>query len=368
MRLGLFTDDFYPFIGGMGRYVYEITQRLPDSDLVIFSPCHNEVPNHIQVNPPLHHQFKNLSYSFWLHRNIEQLIRQHRLSRINIQCGPGGLFLLRKTNIPVIATCYHTWWQQSHYIGAQVWKKIFLPFERRTYRLADKIICISEDSHKILIDKYGITSDKLDVVHPGVDIHRFYPISKTKKLPNSVLFVGRVDKRKGADFLIRSLPYVVERIPEVQLYIGGKGKDLSKLKQYASAQGLSKNVEFLGFIPDDQLNLWYNRVQCVVVPSVFEGFGLTAVESMAAGTSVICTRVDSLRHIVQNSDCGYLVDYGDTTALSQKLITLLKDTNKQKEFCQKGREAVECHYNWDSQIKKLALILLNTGNSISMQR
>ena len=96
MTLGLFTDDFYPFIGGMGRYVYEVTQRIPDSDLIIFSPCSNEMPNHIQVYSPLHRQFRNLSYSFWLHRNIEKIIGQYSLSRINIQCGPGGLFLLKK--------------------------------------------------------------------------------------------------------------------------------------------------------------------------------------------------------------------------------------------------------------------------------
>ena len=175
-----------------------------------------------------------------------------------------------------------------------------------------------------------------------------------------MLFVGRVDKRKGADFLIRSLPYVVEHLPEVQLYIGGKGKDLAKLKQFADAHGLSENVKFLGFIPDDDLNMWYNKARCVVVPSVFEGFGLTAVEAMASGTSVICTRVDSLKDIVQNSNCGYLVDYGDTTALSQKIISLLKDTNKQNEFSQKGREAVERLYNWDTQIKKLSKVLFGS--------
>ena len=357
MTLGLFTDDFYPYIGGMGRFVYELTWRIPESRLIIFSPCSNEMPNHIQVSPSLHQQLRNLSYSYWLHRNLEKLIGQYSLTRINIQCGPGGIFLLKRAGIPVIATCYHTWWQQSHYIGSQFWKKCFVPFERYTYRLANTIICISEDSRKVLIEKYGIAPDKLAVVHPGADIQCFFPIAEVDRLPNSVLFVGRVDKRKGADFLIRSLPYVVEHLPEVQLYIGGKGKDLAKLKQFADAHGLFENVKFLGFIPDDDLNMWYNKVRCVVVPSVFEGFGLTAVEAMASGTSVICTRVDSLRDIVQNSNCGYLVDYGDTTALSQKIISLLKDTNKQNEFSQKGREAVERLYNWDTQIKKLSKVL-----------
>lgn len=361
MTLGMFTDDFYPHIGGIGRYVYEVTQRLPEAELLIFSPCVNEVPNHIQVNPPLHRRFRNLSFSFWLHRNVKGIVKKYRLSRINIQCGPGGLFLLRKTGVPVIATCYHTWWQQAHHIRSQFWKKIFLPFERHTYRLADRIVCISKDSRNMLVEKYGIQPDKLAVVHPGVDIHRFFPIAEPQKIPNSVLFIGRVDKRKGADFLIRSLPHVVQRIPEVKLYVGGRGKDLSKLKQFVHTHHLTRNVRFLGFIPDDALNLWYNKVQCVVVPSVFEGFGLTAVESMAAGTSVICTRVDSLQHIVENGVCGYHVDYNDTTALGEKIVSVLKDKKVQNEFSKKGRQTVELHYNWDTLIEKLSKELLSAN-------
>jgi len=361
MTLGLFTDDFYPHIGGIGRYVYEVTQRLPEAELLIFSPCANEVPNHIQVNPPLHRRFRNLSFSFWLHRNLKGIVKKYRLSRINIQCGPGGLFLLRKAGVPVIATCYHTWWQQAHHIRSQFWKKIFLPFERQTYGLADKIICISKDSRNMLVEKYGIQPDKMTVVHPGVDIQRFFPVGGTEKIPNSVLFIGRVDKRKGVDFLIRSLPHVVERIPEVKLYIGGRGKDLSKLKKFVHTHHLAKNVRFLGFIPDDALNMWYNKVQCVVVPSVFEGFGLTAVESMAAGTSVICTRVDSLQHIVENGVCGYHVDYNDTTALGEKIVSVLKDKKVQDKFSKKGRETVELHYNWDTLIEKLSKELLSAN-------
>ena len=81
---------------------------------------------------------------------------------------------------------------------------------------------------------------------------------------------------------------------------------------------------------------------------------------MAAGTSVICTRVDSLRNIIRDGHCGYLVDYGDTTALGQKMVSLLRDERKQKEFRQKGRAAVERHYNWDIQIKKLSKELFGT--------
>lgn len=353
MALGIFTDDFYPYIGGMGRYVYEVTRRLPINKFVVFSPCQNKLPYHIPIAPPLHAKLRNISFSIWLDRNIQQLITHNNLDRINIQCGPGGLFLLKKPPVPVIATCYHTWWQQSHYIHKQFWKKIFIPLERRTYRIADKIICISEDSRDILLKTYGIQRKKMVVVSPGIDTQQFFPIEASEKIPDSILYVGRVDKRKGVDFLISAMPDVVRHLPAIKLYIGGIGKDLPALKAYVQTRGLAENIDFLGFIPDVSLNLWYNKVQCVVIPSVFEGFGLTAVEAMAAGTSVICTDVDSLRHIVDDGVCGYLVKYNDCEALSAKILNLLTAPDMRRQFSEKGRARVLDYYDWQVIIGKL---------------
>jgi glycosyltransferase involved in cell wall biosynthesis len=354
MTLGIFTDDFYPYIGGMGRYVYEVTRRLPANKFVVFSPCQNKLPYHRTIAPPfLHAKLRNISFSLWLGRNVRQLITRNDLGRINLQCGPGGLFLLKKPPVPVIATCYHTWWQQSHYVHKQFWKKIFIPFERRTYRIADKIICISEDSRDILLKKYGIQPRKAVVVSPGIDTQQFFPIEAPEKIPDSILYVGRVDKRKGVDFLISAMPGVVNYLPTAKLYIGGIGKDLPALKAYVQTRGLAKNIDFLGFIPDASLNLWYNKVQCAVIPSVFEGFGLTAVEAMAAGTSVICTDVDSLRHIVDDGRCGYVVKYNDRKALSAKILNLLTDPDMRRQFSKKGRARVLASYDWQVIIGKL---------------
>ena len=353
MTLGIFTDDFFPYIGGMGRYVYEVTRRLPVDKFAVFSPCQNELPYHIQIAPPLHAKLRNISFSLWLGRNIHQLIKRNDLKRLNLQCGPGGLFLLKKPQVPLVATCYHTWWQQSHYIHKQFWKRIFIPLERRTYRIADKIVCISEDSRGILLEKYGIQPKKTIVISPGIDTRQFFPIESLEKIPNSILYVGRVDKRKGVDFLIKAMPEVVRKLPAVKLYIGGIGKDLPALKAYVQTRELAKNIDFLGFIPDESLNLWYNKVQCVVIPSVFEGFGLTAVEAMAAGTSVICTDVDSLRCIVDDGVCGYLAKYNDCKTLSAKILNLLTNPDTRRQFSKKGRARVLSSYDWQVIIGKL---------------
>jgi glycosyltransferase involved in cell wall biosynthesis len=358
MRIGIFSDDFLPFIGGMGRYVSEVTRRLPKDSHIIFSPCASNMPHHIRVRPALHRHLHNISYSLWLHRAMDQLIERYALERINIQCGPGGLFLLKTIRVPVVATCYHTWWQQSNYIPAQFWKRMFIPFERRTYRLADRVICISEDSQDILVRRYRIPEVKTRVIPPGVDTEQFFPMPGVNKLPDSLFYVGRIDRRKGVDFLIRAMPEVVRCIPGVVLYVGGKGKDLPFLKDYVRDQGLQENVAFLDFIPEGSLNTWYNQVQCVVIPSVFEGFGLTVIEAMAAGTCVISTRVDSIRRIVQDGTCGYLVDYGNTAALARRIVQLLRDGETRSKFAKEGLARVRSLFSWQAVMRRLAPELL----------
>lgn len=351
MTLGIFTDDFYPFIGGMGRYVHELTRQLPRDQVIIFSPSENEIPNHVRVIPVLHRKLRNLSYSFWLHRNVSRIISEYDLARINIQCGPGGLFLLRLLDVPVVATVHHTWWQQSHYIPSQFWKRLFVPFERWTYRRADKIICDAADSRNVLIERYGIAPEKIVVIPIGIDPQLFHPMEEIRVIPNSLLFVGRPDKRKGIDFLLQAMPRVVEKVPDVHLHIGGTGKGLEIRKRYVKDRHIERNVTFLGFIPEDRLNHWYNRVQCVIVPSVFEGFGLTVLEAMAAGTPVIATDVDSLRDLVEDGEDGYLVTYGDVPMLADRIISLLKDRNKRNSFAEKGKEKVKRVYHWDCIIE-----------------
>lgn len=347
MKLGVFTDDFYPFIGGMGRYVFEITRRMPKENLLIFSPCQNSIANHIRITTPFHVKLRNLSLSLWLHRNIEQIVKTYGLTRINLQCGPGGLFLFKKPPVPVIATCHHTYWQQSHYIPSQFWKRLFAPLERRTYQKADRIVCDSEDSGRILVNKYDISRKNIVVIPIGVDTTKFHPIDNVTRIPKSLLFVGRVDKRKGVDFLIRTMTLLRKKIPNVKLFVVGTGKDAPKLKRYVRRHNLEMNVVFLGHIIDEELNRLYNRVQCLIVPSVFEGFGLTVVEAMAAGTSVIATKVDGLRDLVDDGVNGLLIEYNDPKGLCDRITYLLKNPRAQAQYVREAKRKVKDAFNWD---------------------
>ena len=188
-------------------------------------------------------------------------------------------------------------------------------------------MCVSEATKRILLEHYGISEEKITVIYNAVDTGKFYPMNVPKHR-NTLLYIGRVDKRKGIEFLIRSMTFVREQIPDAILLVGGKGSHLGKMKALVSRLKLEQNVTFLDFVPDEQLNLLYNQAQCVVVPSIFEGFGITVIEALAAGTRVVGTDVDGIREILKNQDYGVLVNYGDFSALANAIVAELKDQKK----------------------------------------
>ena len=314
-------------IGGIGRHTYQMFSSLKGEDFLFFSPSINSLDRHILINFLPVRLLKQAGVSLWLHFNARRIISRHHLDRVNIHSGPGGILCVRRLPVPVIVTCHHTYRQQVSHIRTQFWKNIFLPFEKRTYQLAHRIVAVSEATKNALVEYYAIPEQKITVIHNAVDTSRFQHLEIPKN-PHSLLYVGRIAKRKGIDFLIRSMPFVVRTIPDAQLLVGGKGSCLEKMKALVRQLGLERNVTFLGFAADDQLNTLYNQAGCVVVPSVFEGFGITVIEALAAGTRVVGTDVDGIREILQSGEYGRLVPYGNQRALANAIIAELTEPKR----------------------------------------
>ena len=331
IKIGVFTYDFFPLIGGIGRHTFQMFSSMKDQDLLFFSPAINSLPRHIRIDYLPVRFLKQAGVSLWLHFNARRIVETHRLDRVNIHAGPGGVLCVRRLPVPVIVTCHHTYLQQISHIRSQFWKVIFLPFEKRTYRLADRIVAVSEATKDALVRRYEIPEDRVTVIHNAVDTSRFRHLEIGKN-PRSLLYVGRIDKRKGLEFLIRSMPIVRNRLADVQLLVCGKGRSLEKMKALVGRLHLQGNVSFLGFVPDDQLNELYNRAHCAVVPSIFEGFGITVIEAIAAGTRVVGTDVDGIREILQSAEAGRLVPYGDRPALAEAIVAELQAPKKAGEL------------------------------------
>jgi D-inositol-3-phosphate glycosyltransferase len=218
--------------------------------------------------------------------------------------------------------------------------------EREIMSFADHLVAATPLERAQMSWLYGADPSKVTVVPCGVDTNLFRPRPKAEargflQIPADqrlVLFVGRIERLKGIDTLIRAMGLVLERHPEwkghVALSIVGGAPDdspavrsaeMERLRALREELGLTDLVAFLGAKSQDTLPYYYSAAEMVVVPSHYESFGMVALEAMACGTPVIASKVGGLSLIVQDQTTGYLVPERDAPSLAEKIELLLAD-------------------------------------------
>lgn len=153
--------------------------------------------------------------------------------------------------------------------------------------------------------------------------------------------VGRLAPQKGHTFLLDAMVEVVKKIPDIFLLVIGDGPLRSSLEEKARCLGIEQNIQWFGVLKQEEVYKLYSIMDVFVMPSIYEGFGLTAAEAMAAGLPVVASSVEGLSEVVVDKETGYLFAPGDSRALAEKLIELLSNPEKRIEVGRKGRERVQ---------------------------
>lgn len=229
------------------------------------------------------------------------------------------------------------------------------PLDAALYRLAltglrraDAIIAISEYTKRTLIETLALPEEKIHVVYPGVDLTHFRPMPVPVTFYERygmtqdwyyVLYVGSEDPRKNVGTLVKAIAEVKKHIADVRLLKVGRAhfaSERQKLHEMIAELGISDNVVFFDDVPDKDLPLFYNAVDLVVMPSLYEGFGYPVVEAMACGTPVIAANVASLPEILGNA--GLCFDPYDIKQLSTGIINFFGDEAMQQFLVHKALE------------------------------
>jgi len=153
--------------------------------------------------------------------------------------------------------------------------------------------------------------------------------------------VGRLCKQKGQTILLDALTEVVNTFQATMLFIVGDGPDKAELQEKANRLGLDKYIRWFGAFPQEEVFRLYGAMDVLVMPSLYEGFGLTAAEAMAAGLPVVGTRVDGLSEIIEDRVTGYLLTVGDSHELAKALIQILSNPEEREMMGQKGKDRVQ---------------------------
>ena len=232
--------------------------------------------------------------------------------------------------------------------GFKYSKRLYLTLlTRPSAQSAKRIITISESTKRDTIRLLGVSPEKVDVVYCGVD-KPFCPLPERevasfrqkRGLPERIiLFVGTIEPRKNVARLVEA--YSRLRDGQVKLVIGGaRGWLYEEVFARVEELDLTDDVLFPGYIPPDELPLWYNAAELFVYPSLYEGFGLPPLEAMACGTPVITSNVSSLPEVV--GEAGLTVDPMDSEGLAEAMNQVLSDgilrqSMREQGFARAGR-------------------------------
>lgn len=196
-------------------------------------------------------------------------------------------------------------------------------FEEARYRKADAYVVLSGEFKDLLTNEYRVDADKVHVIPPGVDLEHFQP-SMQRSLRPSVVCVRRLERRMGISVLLDAWKLVVAQCPEAHLTIVGTGGEGQNLRRQAQTLAITSSTTFAGRTSDEQLARVYTDSWVSVVPSLeLEGFGLIALESLAAGRAPIVTDVGGLPASVKGLDETLVVEKGNVEALADRILSAL---------------------------------------------
>ena len=249
--------------------------------------------------------------------------------------------------------CFTPWWTRSpvsvvvpHLFGTAAFREASLPVALYVMALESLIpsvyrrsrfVVISESTRDDLVAR-GIDGAAVTVVHCGLDhdTYRDDPAEEKSAEP-SIVFVGRLRRYKGVDWVMRALPAVLRRIPRARLEVIGDGPFEPQLRRAAVRLGVAPSVDFLGFLPGPEKVRRMRRAWVVVQPSPKEGWGLTVVEAGACGTAVVAADSPGLRDSVRRDETGLPVPFGADARLAEALVRVLEDRPLRERLAAQGR-------------------------------
>ena len=376
LRTLVLSQHILPNRGGTITWLYESYRRFAPEEVVVVvdgdkgssSEVDGSVPFKVKRVPMLMTDWDPTQpVSLWryllLFRYVKKIQRFHQATQLHcMKVLPEGLVawtLWRITGVPYLLYAHGEEIQMRLTSRKLAW---LIPI---LYRGATSIIANSHHTKQLLVG-IGVSSDRIHVIHPGVDVSAFHAderailaIRQRHSLANAfvLLTVGRLQRRKGQDMVIRALPFIKQQIPNVAYLIVGNGDEEKYLRELAATVGVSDNVIFVGSIPDHDRAAYYATCDVFVMPNRqidadIEGFGIVFLEAGAAGKPVIAGLSGGTADAIHDGITGLRVDGEKLEAIVEAVVALAKNITAAQVMGERGRQRVEADFSWDSVVER----------------
>jgi len=392
LRIALLTYRGHPYTGGQGVYVRHLARelvelghqvevisgppyphldegvsltKLPSLDLYrspdpFRFPKFSEYTDRIDVFEYLITSLATFAepYTFSLRaaRYLKDRVDHYDLVHDN-QCLGTGIGTIDDM-IPVLGTIHHPITvdrriETEH--ATTRWKAFtknrFYAFTAMQSKVAQKltrIITVSSNSFDDIVSGHGVDPKRLHIVHVGVDPKQFVPIPEIKPVPGRIMTTASADiAMKGLTYLLEALAKLRTEIPEAHLVVIGRPKYDSRATQTIKDLGLADVVEFVSGVSDRRIVELYNEAQVAVVPSLYEGFSLPAIEAMSAGVPLVASTGGALPEVVGiDGETAIHVTPGDASDLVDKVGHVLRHPELRETLGAAGRRRVIDNFSW----------------------
>jgi glycosyltransferase involved in cell wall biosynthesis len=267
-----------------------------------------------------------------------------------------GVSLKHHYKIPLVATIHATERGRGRgYLPGDLPRAINNQEWWLTYE-AWRIICCSHYMSSQLSEYFDTPSDKIDIIPNGVSTARFDVLENLDltafrsnyAAPDErvIYFVGRVVEEKGVRVLIDSAPIVLASYPKCKFVIAGAGPQLQEFRDLAAARGLASHFYFTGFISDEDRDKLYRISDVVVIPSLYEPFGIVALEGMAAKKPVVVTDTGGMSEVVTNHQTGLKVYPGNPNSLAWGILHTLHNPGWSEARVKNAYQMVRDEFSW----------------------
>jgi glycogen(starch) synthase len=215
---------------------------------------------------------------------------------------------------------------------------------------AHQVIACSKFMVREVTDDFELPSEKVNLVPNGIDIGQWHSPSTVPidGHPPLVVAWGRIQYEKGFQVLTRAIAHLRHRFPALRCVIAGRGTYLAELQTQIDMEGVGDIIQLAGFVPDDELRALLQRASCVVIPSLYEPFGIVALEGMAAGAPTIVARTGGLAEIVEGTGAGVLFEPGNHVALSNCIADVLNHPETADGLRTRAAALLAGRYTWDA--------------------
>lgn len=370
MRVGFYTPNFPGMTGegGIGSYTQLLSQALATRghDVHVLTPgdrpsatdgpvrIHFTRTDHV---PGLDRLVPGAGACWQVARALRRMVRRHRLDVVELSNWEGcGVLFLRGRRPPVVVRLSTSSKETQEIDGGPPTRvrRWDVRRERWQAHMADVVVTHSEVHRRLMADELGMPADRIRLIPLGVEVFPTWVRPPRPPGPPTVVYLGRLEHRKGTIELLQSVPRVLRAVPDAHFVLIGTdrshcpgGRTHAAYLEQEFSPSVRQRVTLAGRLPQPQVDHWLQTADLFVAPSRYESFGLIFAEAMRWGTPVIGTTAGGIPEIVEDGKSGILIPPENPVDLADAIIRLLSDRDRCRTLGEAGRRRVEQEFSVD---------------------